>query len=109
MSELILTIICVSSITRGSSSGGPGPYYQQSDEKSGTNTSMGNYKMRNMRSSKERGNQYDVEIGTGTKNVDSNSDDFIFHDADKNGIQRHTEITTTYDDGLSATSAKKHV
>jgi len=120
MSELTLTIICVSipalrplynRVTGGSSSGGggAGPYYQQSDAK-GTGTGTGTYKMNTIRQDLPK--QYDVEIGTGhNKNVDNDSDDFILHNTDKAEgiIQRHTEITTTYDDALSAVSTKQHV
>ncbi|TVY26086.1 hypothetical protein LHYA1_G004285 [Lachnellula hyalina] len=120
MSELTLTIICVSipalrplynRVTGGSSSGGggAGPYYQQSDAK-GTGTGTGTYKMNTIRQDLPK--QYDIEIGTGhNKNVDNNSDDFILHSSDKaeGVIQRHTEITTTYDDALSAVSTKQHV
>ncbi|TVY43173.1 hypothetical protein LOCC1_G003191 [Lachnellula occidentalis] len=115
MSELTLTIICVSipalrplynRVTGGSSSGGggAGPYYQQSDTTklgTGTGTGTGNFKMSSI--GKDDTKQYDIEIGTGhNKDVDNSSDDFILHDTNKlEGIQRHTEITTTYDDGLS--------
>ncbi|TVY16995.1 hypothetical protein LARI1_G003330 [Lachnellula arida] len=120
MSELTLTIICVSvpalrplynRVTGGSSSGGHGAYYQQNDTKlTGTGTGTGNFQMNPI--GKDTTKQYDVEIGTGhTKGLDSGSDDFILHNTDKpeGGIQRHTEITTTYDDDLSAVSTKQHV
>ncbi|TVY55497.1 Satratoxin biosynthesis SC1 cluster protein 4 [Lachnellula cervina] len=92
-SELTLTIICVcipalrplyNRVTGGSSSGGQGPsgpYYQQNDTK-GTGTGTGTFKMDTM--GKDTSKAYDVEIGTGhTKNLDSNSDDFIMHNTDK--------------------------
>ncbi|TVY88101.1 hypothetical protein LAWI1_G005889 [Lachnellula willkommii] len=122
MSELTLTIICVcvpalrplyNRVTGGSSSGGHGAYYQQNDTKvngTGTGTGTGNFQMNPI--GKDTTKQYDVEIGTGhTKGLDSGSDDFILHNTDKpeGGIQRHTEITTTYDDDLSAVSTKQHV
>jgi hypothetical protein len=123
MSELTLTIICVSvpalrplynKVTGGSSTGGP--YHQQSSTKVGTGTGTGNYKMKHMTTSKTGANQYDCEIGTGDRNADNDSDTFILHDADKEtgsaktrGITKSNEVTVTYEDGLSATTTKQHV
>ncbi|KAL3421407.1 hypothetical protein PVAG01_07852 [Phlyctema vagabunda] len=121
-SELTLTIICISMpalrplynrVTGGSSTGGP--YHQQSNQKFSANPVSRDYKMKQMNPSTDNiNNQYDVEIGRGSRNADDDSDTFILQDVDakttkSGGIQRHHEVTVTYEDGLSATSTKQHV
>lgn len=68
--------------------------------------------MKSMLSSSKGGsNQYDVEVGGGDKDTDS--DTFILHEQKGHkfgGIQRSQEVTVTYEDsGVNATTAKQHV
>lgn len=125
MSELCATVICVTipalrplynRITGGSSTGGPYQNYDFENQKSGAGAGAGTgeYNLKSLKRGNKEATHYDVEVTRGGIDNDTDSDTCILapptaEDPKEGGIQRHREVTVTYEDGMSATSSKQHV
>ncbi|KAF7959487.1 hypothetical protein EAE96_001103 [Botrytis aclada] len=123
MSELCATVICVTipalrplynRITGGSSTGGPYQNYDFDNQKSGPGAGAGEYNLKSLKRGNKEATQYGVEVTRGGVDNDTDSDTCILapptaDDLKDGGIQRHREVTVTYEDGMSATSSKQHV
>lgn len=123
MSELCATVICVTipalrplynRITGGSSTGGPYQNYDYGNHKSGAGAAAGDYNLKSLNRGNKETTHYGVEVTRGGTDNDTDSDTCILtpptaDDLKDGGIQRHREVTVTYEDGMSATSSKQHV
>ncbi|KAI9640389.1 hypothetical protein NHQ30_011134 [Ciborinia camelliae] len=122
MSELAITIICVSipalrplynRFTGGSSTGGL--YHQNygyKNHKTGA-TAGEEYGLKSRNRGNKHATDFDLEATRAGPDNDTDSDTCILSSSPENpkngGIRRHQEVTVTYEDGLSATSSKQHV
>ncbi|ESZ91940.1 hypothetical protein SBOR_7685 [Sclerotinia borealis F-4128] len=121
MSELTATLICVSipalrplynRLTGGNSTGGPYQNYGYENQKSAA-TAGGEYGLKPMNRGNKDRTHYDVEVTRGGADTDTDSDTCIVSEPPQipknGGIQRHHEVTVSYEEGFSATSSKQHV